>query len=331
MQEKFKREVVTHLSSRLDVRELKSVEEILTLVLTRYELTEISTDIVEHRGGLPEEIKSFIVSKSLKGLSKNSLKHYRRTLEHFANNISKDIKLVSTNDIRLYLLAYQHARNISSSTIDDKRRVLNSFYNWLVRENIISRSPMMQIDPIKHKKAVREPLTSLELERIRNVCETSREKALLEVLYSTGCRVSEVVGMDKSDIDYTTGVLKVTGKGNKERYCFLNAKAEVALRKYLLTRTDESKALFVMGKKPYSRLGRGSIRTEINNMGKRANIKRPVYPHLIRHTTATHMLNNGASLADVQMLLGHESAATTQVYAKLNIESLKATHKRCII
>lgn len=331
MHEKLKRELLTGLSNLLTTEQLQKADQVISVTFTRYEITERTTEVTIYNDGLPEEIKAFLVSKSIKGLTKQSLTHYRRVLVHFANNITKDIKEITANDVRLYLLAYEQTHNISKSALDDKRRVLNSFYKWMAREDIIVKSPMEKIDPIKFDKKVREPLTAIELEQIRSVAETPREKALLEVLYSTGCRVSELIALNRNDIDFNTGRIKVFGKGKKERYCFLNARAQLAIKKYLFTRTDESEALFVAGKKPYNRLGKTSIEKEIGNIGIRAGINRPVFPHLIRHTTATHMLNNGASLAEVQMILGHESPATTQIYAKLDLQGLQAIHKRCII
>lgn len=330
MTEKFKREVLTRLSTILASEELKKVDEVLTVVLTGYELTERNTELTVYQEDIPEEIKSFLASKSLKGLARSSLAQYKRTLVHYANNITKDIKYVGPNDIRLYLLTYQHVRNISKSALDDKRRILNSFYTWLVRENMINRSPMLQIDPIKSDKKVRQPLTAMEMKLMRNTCKTPREKALLEVLYSTGCRVSELIRLNRNDIDYYTGIVKVLGKGSKERFCFLSANALTALKEYLATRSDNNNALFVAGKFPHNRLGKGSIEKEISNIGIRAGIKRRVFPHLIRHTMATHMLNNGASLTEVQMILGHENPATTQIYAKLDLRKLQAVHKKCI-
>lgn len=331
MEQKFKREVLTKLSTELTTEELKKVDEVLAIVLTRYELVERTTEITVYTGDIPHEIKSFLVSKSMKGLAKSSLVHYKRVLEHFAKNITKDINLITSNDVRLYLWSYEKTHNVGKSALDDKRRVLNSFFTWLVRENIIDKNPMLQIDPIKCEKRIREPLTALELEQMRNVCESLREKALLELLYSTGCRVSEIIGLNRQDIDFSNNRVKVFGKGSKERYCFLNAKAQLSIKKYLFSRTDDNDALFVATKQPYNRLGKGTIEKEIKTLGLRAGINREVFPHLLRHTFATHMLDHGASLSEVQAMLGHKSPQTTMIYAKLNLNKLQSVHQRCII
>ena len=331
MGEKLRIAILTKLSNNFTASQLKIIDDVITAKLCQYDIKEMSTNIMVYQGVLPNEVKSFLVCKKIKGLTESSLKHYKQVLTHFCLNVNNDIKQLTTNDIRLYLLAYEQTHNIGKSSLDDKRRILNSFYKWMVREDIIIKSPLEKIDPIKCDKKVRNPLTSIELEQMRNVTETLRERAILEFLYSTGCRVSEIISLNKSDIDYNNGRVKVFGKGKKERYCFLNAKAQLALKKYIFSRSDDNKALFVSGKEPFNRLGKGTIEKEIKNIGIRAEIDRSVYPHLIRHTTATHMLNHGANLAEVQMILGHESPATTQIYAKLDLQGLQLVHQKCVI
>jgi site-specific recombinase XerD len=267
----------------------------------------------------------------MKGLTSSSLTHYKRTLEHFIYNINKTINTITTNDVRMYLLSYEKGRGVCKSTIDDKRRVLNSFFSWLIREEIITKNPMLKIDNIKCDKRIHEPLTDLELEQLRGVCTNKRDIAILETLYSTGCRVSELIALNRSNVDFTNGRVKVFGKGKKERWCFLNAKSQIALKKYLFNRTDNNEALFVVNKNPYNRMGKGSIEKQIKHCGILANINTKVTPHTIRRTTATHMLSHGASLSDVQALLGHERSETTLIYAKLDISNLQSVHKRCII
>jgi integrase/recombinase XerD len=331
MQEKFKREILTRLSTALTAKELEEVDIVISFVLTKYDVTERTAEIVTCQNGMPNEVKSFLVAKAMKGFTKVSLLHYKRILEHYSTNITRDIAKMTANDIRMYLLTYEHTHDIGKSALDDKRRVLNSFYTWMVREDIIDKNPMLKIDAIKYDKTIREPLTNLELEQMRSACQTLREKAIFETLYSTGCRVSELTAMNRKSLDFSTSKVKVLGKGKKERWCFLNAKSQLALKKYIFSRSDDKEALFVAGKKPYNRLGKGTVEKEIKLIGERAGINRNVYPHLIRHTTATHMLDHGAGLADVQALLGHESPETTAIYAKMNYKKLQAVHERCII
>lgn len=329
--DKLRLELLTKLSYHFGGNDLKIISEVLTGALHNYEISQRNTDIVVYQDGLPSEIVGFLAAKAMKGLTKASLQQYRRTLTHFSNNINKDIKSVNANDIRFYFYSYEKSRNVGKSTLDDKRRILNTFYNWMVAEDIISKSPMAKIEPIQYITKEKEPLSVLELEKLRHACEDLRETALLEVLYSTMGRISEILALNKSDINFDTGKIKVFGKGQKERFVFLNAKAEIALKKYLFSRTDDNEALFVVGKKPYHRMGKGTAEKIIKNLGKKAELDKDVYPHLLRATAASHALARGMDLVEVSKILGHASTQVTLRYAKMNYDDLQHSHKKCVI
>ena len=159
---------------------------------------------------------------------------------------------------------------------------------------------------------------------MRISCKTIKERAVLEFFYSTGARLDEVNKLDADDIKWKDDSCLVWGKGSKEREVYISAKARVYVQMYLSSRKDNNPALFVCDRAPHNRLGRRSIETIISNLGKRTGINRPVYPHLIRHTKATDLINSGASLAAVQKMLGHESPATTQIYAQMDTQQIKA-------
>jgi site-specific recombinase XerD len=327
----LKYEILRSLENKFTTDQLRTISDILDLHMNNYDIKQKETEVAVINNRLFSIIDSYIVCKKIKGFTKSSLKQYRRTLLHFAHNMTKDINNITSNDIRLYLLAYEEARNVSKSVIDDKRRILNSFYSWAIKEEIITKNPMLKIDVIKCDKRIHEPLTDFELEQLRNECKTDRDLAIIEMLYSTGCRVSELISLNKKDIDYTNAKVKVYGKGKKERWCFLNAKSQLALKKYIFSRTDNNEALFVSNKLPNNRLGKGSIEKQIKHLGKMANIREKVTPHTLRRSTATHLLAHGASLEEVQAILGHERSETTLLYAKLDISNLQLTHKRCVI
>lgn len=331
MKEKLKLEVLTKLSINFSSEELKIISDALMITLGNYEITQKCTDVVVYQGGIPIEVKSFLVCKGIKGLTKSSLIHYKRILTHFVLNINKDVKNITPNDIRIYFYNYEKTHNVGKSTLDDKRRVLNSFYNWMVVEEHIVKNPMTKIDPIKYETKEKEPLTTMELEKIRSVCKDIRSLALLEILYSTGCRISEILALNKTDINFETGKVKVFGKGKKERFVFLNAKAKLSLKKYIFNRVDDNEALFVVSKRPYHRMGKGSAEKIIKDLGIKANINRDVFPHLIRATSATHAISRGMSITEVSKMLGHSSTEVTLRYAKMNLDDLQYVHNKCII
>jgi len=307
----------------------RCLRTILEEELYNYDVNPTSTALVPIQA-MPEKILLYLASKKLDGLSQNTLMSYKRQLLKFARIIQKDIDQINAMDIRMYLAVCTKS-GIKNSTLATIISVLKSFFTWLENEEYILKSPMRKIKTTKVEKRVRKALTPEELELLRVACQTQREKALVEFFYSTGCRLDEVYKLNKLDIDWNTGTVMVIGKGNKERPVFLNAKAKIHLKKYLSLREDNNAALFVGEREPHERLGRRAIQKVFSTLGKRAGIQKRVYPHLLRHTTATSMLNNGASLAEVQNYLGHNSPATTQIYAQLNTEAIQQSHKKHLV
>lgn len=246
-------------------------------------------------------------------------------------NIEKPLNQITTNDIRVYLYNLQKRRSLSNHSLDERRLVINTFFEWCKNEEYISKNPCKQIQPIKYEIKPREPLEDIELELIRYGCKTCREKAIIELFYSTGCRVSEMVNLNKDDVNFKTGEVLLFGKGNKHRISYLNAKSEVALKKYLYSRSDDNEALIVSERKPYKRLSKTGVERIVRIIGERSNIGRNLYPHLIRHTTATNALKRGMGIAEVQSILGHEKIDTTMIYAKVSQENVKYNHRKYII
>lgn len=175
-------------------------------------------------------------------------------------------------------------------------------------------------------------MSQLDLEKVRLACRTKREKAIVEMLYSTGCRVTELERLNISDVNFETKEVTLFGKGSKHRTSYLNAKAEVALKDYLSSRTDDNPALFVYDRKPYGRLKKAGIEFIIRKMMERTSgVTTHVTPHIFRHTTATTALDRGMSIVDVSRLLGHTRVETTMEYITTNSDSVKNNHHNCIV
>lgn len=272
-----------------------------------------------------DRVATYLTCRRLAGLSKRTLYGYWLQLRRFAAYMQKNTADVTAMDIRIYLAQYSK-KNIQDTTIAREITVLRGFFGWLYKNEQIPKNPMLPIEQIKTKQRMREALTQDELERLRDGCKDPREKALLEFFYSTGARLDEVVPLNKSDINWNDRSLRVIGKGNKEREVYLTPKATLFLKKYLNSRKDENEALFVTRRKPYRRMGRRAIEREFATMGDRVGLH--IYPHLIRHTLATIMLNNGADLLKIKEYLGHEDPSTTLTYAKLSDTSVREAHKK---
>jgi len=277
---------------------------------------------------MADKINIFISGKRLEGLSEDTLKGYQLELKIFGKHTDKKIENITTNDIRIYLGTFT---KLKTSSMSKKLSIIKSFLGWLASEGIISRDESIKIKTPKKEKRLPKALTIDELEMIREACKTPRERALIEVLYATGVRLSELEQMNKEDIDYVGMCTTVIGKENKERTVYFSFKALHHLKKYLMRRLDDNPALFVSERKPYKRLSGRGIEREIKVIAERSEVKKNVYVHLFRHTFATLLLNNGAPLVLVQKLLGHENPATTQIYCALSDEKTKQSYKQYLV
>jgi integrase/recombinase XerD len=310
----------------LSMEQINQVRTIINSELYDYEVQPTIKSLVPITKS-PEMLKLYIASKKLDGLSINTLNSYKRYLSKFLFCIQKEVGDINTMDCRVYLSKYS-ASGVKNSTLNTITTTLRAFFSWLVNNDYTVKNPMNPIKSIKTNKYIRKALTFEELELLRDTCKTIREKAIVEFFYSTGCRLDEVRKLNRSDIDWANKFTYVIGKGSKERQVFLTAGAMIHLKKYLNSRTDNDDALFVSEREPHERLGGRAIQRIFNLLGKRAGIKKSVYPHLLRHTTATHMLRRGANMTEVQNLLGHSSPATTQIYAQIDSEALMQSHRK---
>lgn len=279
---------------------------------------------------LTGNIKLYISAKRLEGLSELTLEDYYRELMLFDFRVNKPTVRITTADIRHYLAGMD---DVMASTQGKKLSVIKSFFIWLVDEEIILRNPAARIKQMKQPKRLPKALTAIELEILREACETLREQALVEVMYSTGCRLSEVSGIKRSDIDWSSGSIRVIGKGDKERVVYLNPKASYHLERYLEEceeNENESEYLFSTERRPYRKMQNKTIQDAINKIAARTNIRKNITPHVFRHTFATLAMENGIELGDLQQLLGHVNPATTLRYAEVSEERKRNAHKRFV-
>lgn len=298
----------------------------LSEIITKYDVKHIQMD--QAHPDLLEKAELFLAAKRLEGLSQKTIEGYHLELTIFADSIHKRVEDITTGDVRVFLGGFNH---LKMSTIGKKLSVLKSFFGWLTSEEIIPKDPTAKIKTPKKEKRPPKALTVEELELLREGCQTNRQRALLEVLYSTGSRLSEIMTLNRNDIDFTEMGAQVVGKGNKVRDVYFSPKAAYHLKKYLLSRMDQSEALFATERRPFKRLGSRSIQKEIDNIAEQAGLNKKISPHVLRHTFATLLLNNGAELAAVQALLGHSSPQTTMTYAQLTDERKKESHKKYLV
>lgn len=332
--ENFANEFVSKLDGKISDEALRTVLQELQVFASNYDISQRETHVVPYQSNVPDCYRVYMVAKKIEGMSPESMKTYNFYLTDFFEHINRPFEQVTTNDIRIYLYETQKRTGISNRTLDGKRLVINTFMDWCWKEGYIPNNPCASIKPIKFEEKPREPLSNMELEIVRDACENYRDKAMIELFYSTGCRLSEMVNLKISDIDFTSKEVHLFGKGSKHRTSYLNAKAEYMLKKYFeLERPKDSisDSVFVIFRKPYNGMHKESIYARIKAIQRRSGIERSLFPHLLRHTMATDALNRGMNVAEVKEILGHEKLDTTMIYAKISHDSVKFNHRRYVV
>lgn len=274
-------------------------------------------------------INIFLSAKEVEGCSTRTLKYYREIIEKLINTIDKPIKEIQTEEIRKYLADYKENTKCNAVTIDNLRRVLSSFFAWLEDEDYIIKSPVRRIHKVKTPTIIKETLTDENLEKLRDTSNCIRDLVLIELLYSTGIRVGELIRLNISDINFEDRSCKVFGKGNKQREVYFDARTKIHLRQYINARKDENEALFVSKNKPYQRLSIAGIELIVRKLGLETEINK-VHPHKFRRTLATMAIDKGMPIEQVQKLLGHVKIETTMHYAMVNQNNVKISHRKYI-
>lgn len=317
-----------------DKQQIETLRDVLLVTLSKYEIKEKETSLVVYDSTDANIIQRFFVAKTTCGLSARSLTYYKQILKKSLETIGKHLKDITADDIRAYLTKTR-LKGSSNVTLNNERRVLSSFFTWCHDEEFLPRNIMKRVDKIKVEKKVKKPFTEEEMERLRTFAKTDRDKAIIEFLYSTGCRVSEMVALNRDDIDYESREVTVLGKGNKQRKVFLSYRCIAALQIYQSKRLDKDPALFVStpsNRFPHrdsQRLLASGVEIMIRTTGKRAGIDK-AHPHRIRRTAATFALRRGMPIEQVSKMLGHEDLKTTTIYANSTLDEVKASHDKFI-
>lgn len=291
-------------------------------------LDELSNDVFEDIDS-KDILQRFIDTKKLEGCSPKTLIQYRRAIEKLINDIKKNIRTVTTDELREYLTNYYQNSNCSKVSIDNMRRIFSSFFNWLEDENYILKSPVRRIHKIKSMTPVKEVYSDDEMELLRDNCVNIRDLALIDLLASTGMRIGELVRLNRDDIDFYERECIVLGKGDKERIVYFDVRTKLHLQEYLNSRHDDNAALFVSLRSPHTRLTINGIEFLVRRLGRSVGIKK-CHPHKFRRTMATMAIDKGMPIEQVQKLLGHEKIDTTLHYAMVKQSNVKNAHRKYI-
>lgn len=314
--------IINKMADYLNVSQMKKLQEVLLQTFSENSISKEETSNDEY-------LQMFLDDKKIEGCSARTIQYYSVTVERMLQNIKQPIRKVSTEDIRKYLVDYQKINNCSKVTIDNIRRNISSFFSWLEEEDYILKSPMRRIHKIKTKQPVKEIISDEAIELLRDNCECIRDLAMIDLLYSTGIRVGELVNLNIADVDFEARECIVFGKGDKERKVYFDAKAKLHLQNYLQKRNDSNPALFVSLDAPHNRLKISGVEIRIRTLGRKLKMEK-IHPHKFRRTMATRAIDKGMPIEQVQKILGHSQIDTTMQYAIVNQTNVKTSHQKFI-
>lgn len=315
----FLRMAEKKLSTEVTADTMAKVLSIIADVMEGYDLREIC--IEEEKDDM---LECFLQAMDVQGRSRKTISHYRLILGKFMAETKISARKVTVHHLRAYL-ARQKERGLKDSTLAHHREVFSSFFGWLHREGLIDKNPVVNLGNIKVAKEEKRVFTDIDMEKMRQNCQRLVDKAIITFLASTGCRVAELVGLDRSALDLDNLECVVRGKGNKERTVYLDNVTAMYVRNYLATRTDDCPALFVTRTK--ERFQTGGIRDMLKRLEERSGVEH-VHPHKFRRTLATNMAKRNLPIQVIAAILGHESIETTMEYIVLNKEETKLKYRQ---
>lgn len=310
------------LSDLLSAKTLSQTLATVSQVLNGYAVERLNGDAVKNTS--LDLINAFLDAKKLEGCSDKTVYHYRRKIIRMIESVNVPADEITVYHLRSHLMS-ERERGISERTLAGDRHTYSSFFGWLHKEKMIQENPCLNLGSIKYTKKVLFPFSSVEIERIKEVCHTDRDKAMVSFLLSTGCRVSEVVSLDYEDIDFQEMEVKVLGKGNKERIVFIDDITAMLLKRYKKNRKPEIEALFAG--RGTERMTTGGVRFALKKIEQESGAEN-VHPHRFRRTLATNLIDRGMQIQEVAAILGHDNINTTMTYIKVDKRNVKNAYMK---
>ena len=294
----------------MEQEKIRAVLDAVIIELGKYHVEYSGTEVGFLDDGNENYLKLYMGTLYTEGKSKNTIAAYETNMKRFFRDVNKPVTEVSVYDVRLWLAELQ--KSISLASCENYRSVVNAFYNWMVSEEFIPKNPMAKIKPIKHSVPQEYAFTEVEIDALRTACDTLRERAVLEVLYSTGMRVTELADLDIADIDFARkSILIRHGKGDKSRTVYFTDLCALHVRNYLKTREDDFPQFLLTRNR--TRMNKNTLDTEMKNVAKRAGVK-GMHCHRLRKTNAVNLLSRGVDVRTIQKLLGHANLDVTTRY-----------------
>ena len=317
----FLKKIEDVLSNKLPAHIVFELINDIQTIINDFEVNQITTMQDDKEDNL---LQSFISAMRIQGRSENTIKRYNYIISRLLKSSEVYTNQMTVYHIREYL-SKEKERGISDRTLEGYRQIFSTYFNWLHNECLIQYNPVANLGVIKAKKKIVEVYSDIDIENMKYSCKNLRDRAIIEFLSSTGCRVSEMTSLNKDNIDLNNLECKVLGKGNKERTVYISKVGGMLLSQYFKERIDSSNAAFVG--KGTDRLTASGVRRILNRLGNNSGVNH-IHPHKFRRTLATNLLRRGMPLQEVANILGHEKLDTTMRYVLLYKNEIKASYQR---
>lgn len=313
-------EVERSLSASLTAADLSRVMRVLTDKLARYGVEQTAPG----QDGTDDLLEAYLDALAVQGRSAKTIDRYRYIITRMTQALSLPTREITVYHLRRYL-AEEKARGISDRTLEGSRQVYSAYFNWCQRERLIEINPTANLGAIKYAKKQKDVYSDGDMERMKFGCKSVRDRAIICFLRSTGCRISEMVGLDRDDVDLNRMECTVLGKGNKERTVYFDGATAMTLQRYLDDREDDSPALFAG--RGTRRIQPNGVRKMLKNLGERSMVTH-VHPHKFRRTAATSLIRHGMPVQEVAAILGHEKLDTTMTYVAMDQTDIRNSYRK---
>lgn len=310
------------LSDKLTVANMADVSSAISDILYDFTLTINPKDRPD---GSDDLMDAYLSALKVQGRSPKTIERYRYVIGRLMKSVNVPTRQVTVYHLRKYL-SEEKENGMQDSTLEGLRQVFSAYFNWLQRENLISQNPTANLGAIKCQKKLKKTYSQADIEKLKEMCNNVRDKAIVCFLLNTGCRINEVVQLDRDAVDIQNMECEVLGKGDKWRTVYFDDVTAMFLRQYFESRDDDNPALFV-SKKTKKRIAAGGIRNMLKKIGDLAEVEK-VHPHKFRRTLATDLSAHGMPIQEVANILGHEKIDTTMKYVVLNKNAVKTSYNK---
>ena len=329
MKERIINDILMQMEPHVSTDVLRILETVIIKALYYVEVKKKDTELSTEMDDNMYLLQGYEMNVKKDGISEKTVKAYLGAMRNMLCVTDKNIRHITSVDIKYYLDQYA-AKGNSVRTVNNERRFLSAVFTWFRKHGVINVNPVEAVPVKKERKPPIDYLKGVEIEQLRMSCTSLRERALMEFLLSTGVRIGEVPQITRDDIDWNSGEIVIYAhKTSDYRTVYLNDVAMVHMEKYLDSRKDTGSALFAETRAPHRAVHEDGLRSIIKQIGRKAGLKRRVYPHLFRKTMATTLRIKDCAIEDIQQILGHKDPSTTLgFYAAANKEHLRQVHNR---